>query len=168
MTKITTERLILREINRKDTQEIFAIRKNESVNTFINRIPPVSLKEVDIFIDNILNLLKRKKTYFWVICFKDSPKILGTICLWKISEDRKNAELGYELLPDYQKIGIMNEAVKGILEFGFEVEKFEKISAFTHKDNSASIHLLEKNGFILSEGEKDENNMNNLIFRKTL
>ena len=58
----------------------------------------------------------------------------------------------------------MSEALKSIVSFGFKTLALHKIDAFTQKQNESSKRLLEKNGFILMEKRKDEDNSDNLIF----
>ena len=84
--------------------------------------------------------------------------------MWNFSQDNKKAEVGYDLNPLFQRKGIMSEALKNIIAFGFNELRLNKIEAFTHKENESSKNLLEKNGFILMEQKKDEKNRSNLIF----
>lgn len=95
---------------------------------------------------------------------QDNPKLIGTICLWKYSEDGKKAELGYELLPEFHGKGIMSEAVRFVLNYGFQALNFSRIEAFTNRNNSSSIKLLQKFNFILNENRRDEKFPENLIF----
>jgi len=63
---------------------------------------------------------------------------LLTICLWNFSSKKNVAELGYELDPALQGEGIMSEALKKIIEFGFQEIELKKIEAYTHKNNDNS------------------------------
>ena len=76
----------------------------------------------------------------------------------------KTAEVGYDLSPNFQGEGIMHESLKSVMKFGFDKLKLETIEAFTHKLNGSSIKLLERNGFDLVEGKKDEHNTDNIIY----
>ena len=60
--------------------------------------------------------------------------MIGTICFWNESADRKSAELGYELHPEYQGNGYMDEAMKEVIGFAFR-SGFTSLEAYTHKDN---------------------------------
>ena len=95
---------------------------------------------------------------------KDQTNLIGTICLYRFSEDRKEAEVGYELLPDYHRKGIMSEALKAVLNFGFNELYLSEILAFTNKFNENSKSLLLKHQFILEEGRADEGFPENLVF----
>lgn len=165
--KFSTERLILRPIDDNDGVEILGIRSNAGINQFLQRVPPQNSFEALEFILNIKRKSLNNEILFLGICQKNTPNLIGTICLWNFSEDRKTAELGYELLPDYQGKGLMSEAVSFILDYGFQNLRLNQIEAFTNKNNFDSIKLLERSGFILNENRKDKNYPENLIFEIT-
>jgi ribosomal-protein-alanine N-acetyltransferase len=51
----------------------------------------------------------------------------------------------------------MDEALKEVLKYGFEVMNLTNIDAFTHHGNQSSINLLLRNGFKLdSERQVEE------------
>jgi ribosomal-protein-alanine N-acetyltransferase len=94
--------------------------------------------------------------YNWSIYSKNSAKMIGSIGLWRFSDDRRQAELGYELLPEKHKKGIMTEALRPVLDFGFYELELETIAAVTHWENLASIRLLEKYNFVLDADHLSE------------
>ena len=85
--------------------------------------------------------------------------------MWNFSEDRKTAEVGYDLSPKSQGKGIMNESLKGVLEFGFANLKLELIEAYTHQKNEPSKKMLERNGFELLVDKKDTDNQDNVVYQ---
>ena len=166
--RFLTERLILRTITEHDSVEILGIRSNVAINQFLHRDPPKNSFEALDFILDIKKKSANNEIVFLGISFQNDPKLLGTICLWNFSEDRKTAELGYELLPDYHRKGIMTDAVEFILNYGFKDLNLTKIAAFTNRNNVNSIQLLLKCSFILNQNRKDKNYPDNLIFERTL
>ena len=164
---LKTKRLIFRQLEEADNKEIFFLRSDDELNKYIHRPRPNSINEANEFISKINNGIKQDKLIYWAITSKDNPKLIGTICLWNISKDKKYAELGYELNPKFQGKGIMSEALKYILDYGFEKIGLEKIEAFTHKDNTKSTTLLLKNNFTHDVGRKDKDNKDNIIFTIT-
>ena len=162
--KFFTERLILRTVTEFDSQDVFEIRSNPKINIFLHRDPPKNSFEALEFILNIKRRSANKEIVFWGISLQNHPKLIGTICLWKFSEDYKTAELGYELLPEFQGKGIMSEAVNFVLNYGFQDLDLHKIEAFTNKNNFDSIKLLQNLKFILNENRRDEKYAENLIF----
>lgn len=162
--KLETERLILNGINENHIEDILKIRSNEVINQYVKRNSPKTNYDALEFVLHIKRKTIDKEIIFWGISYKGYSNLIGTICLWKFSEDRKTAEVGYELLPDYHHKGIMSEALKAVLEFGFNELGLQKVFAFTNQLNINSQLLLLKHHFILEESEKDGKNPDNIIF----
>jgi ribosomal-protein-alanine N-acetyltransferase len=161
---LNTERLVLRPLLDEDDQAIFILRTSDSINKFIDRPKPANLEEVKQFISKINDGIEINKWYYWAICFKDQVELIGTICVWNFSEDRSAAEVGYELLPSLQKRGIMDEALKSVLDFVFKLPGFKALEANTHADNDASSRLLTRNNFVADKTRIDKLNLKNRIF----
>lgn len=162
--RFLTDRLILRTLTEFDSFEVLGIRSHPVINQFLHRDSPKNTFEALDFILNIQRKSANGEIFFLGIALQNKPELIGTICLWNFSGDRKTAELGYELLPEYHGKGIMSEAVTFILNYGFEDLKASKIEAFTNKNNLNSIQLLQKFNFTLNVNRKDEKYPENLIF----
>lgn len=162
--RFLTDRLILRTLTEFDSFEVLGIRSHPVINQFLHRDSPKNTFEALDFILNIQRKSANGEIFFLGIALQNKPELIGTICLWNFSGDRKTAELGYELLPEYHGKGIMSEAVTFILNFGFEDLNVSKIEAFTNKNNLNSIQLLQKFNFTLNVNRKDEKYPENLIF----
>lgn len=145
-TSLLTTRLTLRPLLHTDDVALLALRSNPDVNRYIDRKPPEDIAQARMFIETIMNGALTQKLTYWGIT-PHGGDLIGTICLWNFSEDRLTAELGYELHPAYQGLGIMNEAAKKVLDFGFTVLGLQTIRAVTHRDNLRSSRLLVRNGF---------------------
>lgn len=163
-SNLSTERLRLRPLNLSDENDIFRLRSDEIINYFISRKRLTNKDEAIQFINRINNQIKEGVILYWAIMLKENPPLIGTICLWNFSKERKTAELGYELFPEFQGKGIMDEAVKKVIETAFKKMGFAIIEAFTHKDNFKSRSLLLRNNFFDDSSRKDEDNDNNAIF----
>ncbi len=162
---LSTERLLLRQVYNEDDNEIFFLRSDERVMEFIDRPLVKDIKEVHEFINKITNGINNNEWIYWAVTLSNSPKLIGTVCLWNFNSEGSEAEIGYELHPDYQGKGIMQEAVKVVINYGFNTLKLNLISAYTHQDNSKSTMLLKKNGFVFYKKSEDSfiyNLFNNL------
>ena len=62
---------------------------------------------------------------------------------------RKNAETGYFLAEEFWGQGIMPEAIRQIVEYGFKTFDITRIFARPYGHNLKSQRVLEKAGFIL-------------------
>ncbi len=165
--EIQTDRLTLRILNRKDVAIVFALRSNLEVVQYIARAPFKLLSEAEEKTQELVKFIDNNESISWIINLNDQAVQIGSICLWNFSTDRKTAEVGYDLLPEYHNKGIMNEALQCVVRFGFNTLKLEAIEAFTSKHNKGSIALLEKNSFNMEQDRKDEGFPNNIIFRLT-
>lgn len=145
---LQTERLVLRKITLQDAPEIFIQRSHPTIQKYIKREPARSVADAEEHIVKITQLEKIKKSITWAITIKGDHKLIGSICLWNIEPELNKAEVGYSLHPDYYNKGIMSEALQKILNYGFEKMQLTTIDAYTHKENTASLMLLKKNGFV--------------------
>ena len=161
---LTTERLTLRQPLESDAQEIFLLRSDAIVNKYLDRQPTETVAEAISFIRKVAENFKNNAGLYWAITQTDNGKLIGTVCLFDFSDEGKKCEIGYELLPNYQGQGIMNEALKKIIEFTFQTLGLENIDAFTHKDNQSSTKLLRKFNF-KETTVIDEANPNLIAFR---
>ena len=164
---LKTKRLTLRCLEVSDVQQLFVLRSDNTVNQYIDRPKPKDITEVSEFIHKINNGIKQNEWIYWIISLKESPQLIGTICLWNFSEKKDVAELGYELDPAYQGEGFMSEALKKIIEFGFKEIVLNAIDAYTHQNNDNSTKLLQKYNFKLDRERIDKANSDNIIFTLT-
>jgi len=144
---LTTQRVVLRQLMAYDEQDLFMLRSNEEVNRYLDR--PIAQSSADAlqFIEKINNAVGNNETIYWAIALKDNDKLIGSITLWNISVKNNMAEIGFELHPDFQRKGIMQEVIAKVLEYGFDTMELQTVEAYTHQDNEGSIKSLERNGF---------------------
>jgi len=148
---LITAHFNLRQLTLKDDNEIFLLRSDEKVNQFLDRPIAKTVDDARQFINKITTGIDKNKLIFWAISFKDRCKLIGTICLWNISDDDTKAEIGFELLPVYQGKRIIQEVLPIIIRYGFEMMRLKFIEGEVDPNNVKSIKLMEKNGFILKE-----------------
>ena len=144
---LTTEHLILRQLEMTDDNEILALRSDERVNEFIDRPKTINIEEAREFINKINDGIAAGDWIYWAITQKIQPKLIGTICYWNIAKENFVAEIGYELHPDYQGKGIMQEAFAKVLKYGFQSMGLKMIEGYTNSANERSSKLLEKYNF---------------------
>jgi ribosomal-protein-alanine N-acetyltransferase len=142
---LITERLILRQVQPEDVNEIFFLRSDKRVLEFINMQPIQSTEQALQWIEKITLGQKNCACINWGISLKDNPQLIGNFCFWKIIPENDQAEIGYTLHPDFFRKGIMQETIATALEYGLNVMKLRTIQAYTSPDNSRSTKLLERN-----------------------
>lgn len=165
---LTTERLNLRKITLSDAERIHFFRSDKQINQFIQRAQPQTLEMTRAHIEKISGQFKKNQSIVWGIALQDSKTLIGSICLWNFSEDKKIAEVGYDLDPEFQGQGFMSEALKAVIDFGFVQKGFETIEAYTDFKNITSKNLLKRHGFIPSANKQDPDNQNNEVYHLNL
>lgn len=158
---LTTERLTLRQLSIDDQQAIFALRSDPKINQFLDRQPCKTNEDAINFINKVNENIEKGNAYYWAITLTEAKTLVGTICLFDLSNENNSCEIGYELLPEFQGQGIMKEAVQAVIDFVFQTLKFKKILAFTHRENQHSTKLLLKFNFVQSiETDKENPGLN--------
>ena len=161
---LTSERLLLRKFKTSDDQEIFFLRSNPEVMKYIKREPEKHIDEAQAFIKKITTGIDNNEWISWAITKKESPELIGTICIWNFSKENNSGEIGYDLMPKQQGKGIMTEALKLVIEYGFKKLELDTLEAYTDERNQASIHLLLKNHFRHDTSRTDKHNEHNRIY----
>ena len=160
---LETERLTLRQLISSDDKEIFALRSDDNVNKYLDRKPSKSIDDARNFIQTINENIQRNDSVYWAITLNGTDKLIGIICLFDFSNDNLKEEIGYELLPNFQGKGIMQEATSKVIDFGIQHIGLNSIEAYTHSENQSSTRLLKKLNFKRHNADDD----NFMIFKLT-
>jgi [ribosomal protein S5]-alanine N-acetyltransferase len=138
------ERLTLRQLLINDEEEIFTLRSHSEINKYLDRPLSNTIEDARNFIHTVNENINKNISIYWAITLRDSNTFVGTICLYGFSDENDNCEIGYELLTNFQRQGIMKEAVEKVIDYAFNTIKVQKIEAFLNRYNQRSINLLEK------------------------
>ncbi|MFJ7887367.1 GNAT family N-acetyltransferase [Lysinibacillus xylanilyticus] len=110
---LETERLVLRKFTENDIEALFAIYKDEEVNTYLPWSPLKSLEEAENFFkDKYIEAYKQSKGYKYAICLKEDNIPIGYVNV-SIEE---NHDLGYGLRKEFWHKGIVTEASRAVVE----------------------------------------------------
>ncbi|NOY15201.1 MAG: GNAT family N-acetyltransferase [bacterium] len=145
--KIKGKPVSLRSLLETDDLSIYQHAKDPAVIKYTSLPRPYKLSNAREFIQNTKLNLQTKKAFELGIHFNNKNQIIGMISLMEVDPQNKNAEIGFWLGRQYWRKGIMTEAVKLILGFGFNQLQLVRIYANVMHPNTASARLLEKTGF---------------------
>ena len=87
-----------------------------------------------------------RKRFQLAIILRSEGKLIGNCGIRKENHQTQEAEIGYELDPQYWDKGYATEAAKAILQFGFQELMLHRITSHCIADNKASANVLEKIG----------------------
>ena len=108
ISRLETDRLILRRFENDDIEALYCLLKDEEVNTFLPWFPVKSIEETkDFYKKRFAN-----KKYAFAICLKEDPFPIGYI---KASLDESH-DFGYALGKKFWHRGIVTEAGRALIE----------------------------------------------------
>ena len=147
--EIFTERLLLGNIQKQDASELLLLRSSEKIMQYIDKEKIKTLEETETLIKRINEDAVNNEGITGKISAKENPeKLIGSIGFWRIIKPHYRAEMGYMLHPDFWKKGLMKEALRAVIDFGFNKICLHSIEAHINPGNAASAGLLEKLNFV--------------------
>lgn len=150
-----TKRLILRNIEERDLQDIFELYANEEVVKYTPLERFISQDDALQEMNWHSEIFRQQMGLRWVIEEKLTGKMIGSCGYMNYLEALSRVDIGYDLAPCYWGKGIMTEAASPILAFGFDRMGINRMEAQVDPANEASIRLLSKLGFN-HEGKRRE------------
>lgn len=154
---LKTPRLLLREIMPEDAEAIFEIRRDYEVTRLNTGEPLQRVEQAAALIRSIRAGYAEQSELRWGITLKNRTDVVIGMCgynYWVCRDFR--ACVGYDLARAYWGRGIMTEAMRAVIEFGFEEMELNRIEADASAENIASIRVLEKLGFQREGVEREQ------------
>jgi ribosomal-protein-alanine N-acetyltransferase len=157
---LETERLILRQLDIEDSEDLFEYFSLDEVMEYYDLETFKTLEESKKIIHHFNDEFEKGKGFRWALELKSKKKVIGTCGYHNWFPEHFKAEAGYELNPKFWRKSYMKEAIKPILAFGFETMKLHRIEALIDPANISSEKLL------LATGFKEEGTMRDFFFEK--
>ena len=158
---IETERLILREMRHDDAEQLFEMDKQINVHKYLWQKPYLDICGVHEYIENIRNQYLTRNIGRFSTIIKETNELIGWTGIKFVNDHIENGNInfydyGYRLSEKFWNKGYATEASKAWLDYGFDKMKIDKMNAYTHFQNGASNHVLEKVGMKFIEEYFDE------------
>ena len=159
---IETERLILRPFEKSDANALFEMDCNPNVHKYLWQKPIIAIEEVYAYIEMVQKQYKENNIGRFSTIIKETGELIGWTGIKFVKDHVENGntnfyDYGYRLNEKYWNKGYASEASKAWLEYGFNQMKIKEMNAYTHANNGASNHVLQKVGFNFMEDYPDEN-----------
>ncbi|MDG1476565.1 MAG: GNAT family N-acetyltransferase [Vicingaceae bacterium] len=145
-----TSRIYLRKFNVSDLENVFKGLSHPDVIKYYG----ISFKNLEATKEQMTwfaDLERNEKGIWWAVCSVDNDQFLGAGGLNDLCKDKKKAELGFWLLPENWKQGIMTEAIPLIIKYAFENLGLKRIEGFVETENINCKKAIEKLNFRLEE-----------------
>lgn len=135
----------LRKLEIKDAPLMLEWMHNRDVTLHMNRdFSKFSLSDCEGFIKN--SILDKRNVHFAIVDGND--EYLGTVSLKNIDNMKKNAEFGITIRQKAMGKGISFEAMKEIIEYGFEQLGLTSVYWCVLPENTRAVRFYDKNGFM--------------------
>ena len=143
-----TERLLLREFTKQDVDAVAEFRKDPRYLEYYYR-PPYTREECVRFVEKCIAWSKESPRCKFQLAITDRSNgvLLGDCGVRTESIGSRRGDIGYELSPVYWGQGFASEAVRSILQVGFEDLELDEIGAICVVANKRSVRLLHRLGF---------------------
>ncbi|MBM3921507.1 MAG: GNAT family N-acetyltransferase [Sphingomonadales bacterium] len=136
-----------RLMNISDAQAIYEINTDRITRLYTSLFQQQTIDVIVSWLDYYPHY-DRHGFGLWVIEHKESNKLAG-LCGLRVRKDLDNRiDLSYRMHPEFRGKGIASAAVKTCVTWGFETLQLNDILAQVHIENSISLHILAKDGFV--------------------
>jgi len=154
MIKLQGQDIYLAALERKDCKKIC----EDNEYDFANPVEPTlfgwSVENSDEWYDDIQRLLK-SDVNIRVGIFLNDGTVIGDVALQGIDRANRSCSVGIGMAKICSRNkGYGTQALRLILEYGFAIQGFERISASTLEINIPAQKMLEKLGFVLEGRER--------------
>ncbi|TJX13577.1 GNAT family N-acetyltransferase [Tissierella creatinini] len=146
---IETERLILKAFTKEDLHDLYSYSSIPGVGEMAGWPHHESIETSE----RVLHAFIESKEIF-AVYHKADRKVIGSLGLHKswANEDEgykglKVKEIGYVISKDYWGQGLMPEAVKAVIDYGFNTLGLEAFTCDHFSENRQSQRVIEKCGF---------------------
>jgi ribosomal-protein-alanine N-acetyltransferase len=144
---LESERLILRQLVPADADAIMAIKGDVAVTRYNGGEPYTDRQQALDLIERVRTGYTSRKWLRWGLTLRPDDAVIGMIGFnhWNRADFR--ADVGYDLTQAYWGRGLMPEALRAVLAFGFAEMALNRVEAEADVANLASIRVLQKLGF---------------------
>lgn len=150
-----TERLILRELEYMDENDLFVMDSDPEVHLYIENNPVKSIDEVTKVIEMLKKQYQENGIARWAVVDKSTNECVGWSGLKYFNQTLNNHnnfyELGYRFKKKHWGKGFATESSTAILDYGFKNLNTDTIYAITDPKNENSKKVLTKLGFDFKE-----------------
>jgi len=150
--EILTTRLRLREFLPTDAPSVLRYQNDPEYLKFYeweSRTPQEVQEFIGLFID--WQQEEPRSKYQLAITLRQSGKLIGNVGIRQMSVISSEAELGFELDPQYWGLGYATEAAQAMLDFAFTALGVLTVSAEVIAENQRAQNVIERLGMHLVE-----------------
>jgi ribosomal-protein-alanine N-acetyltransferase len=144
---MTTNRFLLRQFTDNDLQNVYKGLSHPEVIKYYG-ISFDSLEATKEQMSWFSQLEKDETGIWWAIESIVNQEFCGAIGFNNLSKQHKRAEIGFWLLPESWKKGIISEVLPTVCDYAFESLGLHRVEAQVETENLACQNVMKKNKFL--------------------
>ncbi|HNS50244.1 MAG TPA: GNAT family protein [Anaerolineae bacterium] len=144
---LETERLRLRDFGEDDWRAVLAYQQDSRYLRFYEwsqRTPEEVRSFVDLFIAQQRETPRAR--FQLAITLSATGRLIGNCGIRMEESHAREADIGYELDPDFWGHGYATEAARAVVGWGFSHLRLHRITAWCIAENAGSVRVLERLG----------------------
>ncbi len=145
-TILETERCVVKEFSMEYLDDLFELYAGEGITDYMEPLYDYE-KEKEYQQAYIENMYRFFGYGMWIICEKETGKLVGRAGIESREELGGELELGYVIGAPYQNRGYATEVCLAILDYAKTRLKIPRIYCLIEEGNDVSLHLAQKLGF---------------------
>ena len=143
---LQTERLTLRRLMVSDAMDMFEYSKNKEVTRYLTWDAHPDVGYTREYLQYLGTHYNMGDFVDWGVMLTEEDKMIGTCGFTRFDYNNNSGEIGYVINPAYRGREIAAEAVRAVMQFGFETLGLNRIEARFIEGNAASMRVMEKTG----------------------
>ncbi|WP_438350424.1 GNAT family N-acetyltransferase [Paenibacillus sp. FA6] len=147
ITKLQTQRLVLRKMKASDSASLFTIWSDPEVTKFMNINSFTDESQAVDMIEILDKLYRENRAIRYSIIELESNEIIGSCGYNSLDFSNAKAEIGYDISKDFWGKGYAKEAILSLMDYAFSALEFNRIEAKVEPENINSIKVLQKLNF---------------------
>jgi len=144
-TELRGKGVVLRPLRKSDGEALYRHIRDPKIARWLLNLPqPYRRKDMDEFQKRATKGIRSGQLHMFAIRLLDSDEPIGVVALDRHPAGMPGAEVGYWLSRQHWRKGIMTQAVKLLIAYGFDNLKLHRLSVGHLEPNEASRRVIEK------------------------
>jgi diamine N-acetyltransferase len=150
------EKIFLRALELTDVHTLYVFENDRSIWNVSDTVMPYSSFALEQYVLDAVNTdIYTSKQLRLVICNCSDGKAIGLTDLFDFSPKHLRANVGMLIDAAYRENGYASQALSLLIDYAFSTLNLHQLACSLTPDNTASIKLFQKHGFILAGTKKE-------------
>jgi ribosomal-protein-alanine N-acetyltransferase len=144
---LESDRLIIRGIEEADMADLLVMNQDDEVLRFLPYPKWQTVEDGVAWLGRVRKIEAAGTGVQLVLLERASRRAIGACVLFRYDEASRRAEIGFAMASAFWGMGLMTEALCGIITHAFGARGLRRLEAEANPANEASCRLLERIGF---------------------